>query len=42
MTRDTANKALVHALRKRGADGVAKAARLLVKARRFRETSVVL
>jgi 2-keto-4-pentenoate hydratase len=36
MTRDTANKALVHAMRKRGADAVAKAARLLVKARRSR------
>lgn len=36
MTRDTANKALVHAMRMRGADAVAKAARLLVKARRSR------
>ena len=36
MTRDTANKALVHAMRKRGADAVDKAARLLVKAHRSR------
>jgi 2-keto-4-pentenoate hydratase len=36
MTRDTANRALVHAMRKKGADAVAKAARLLVKARRSR------
>jgi 2-keto-4-pentenoate hydratase len=40
MTRDTANKALVHAMRKRGADAVAKAARLLVKAHRSRTLAV--
>ena len=36
MTRDTANKALVQALRKHGADAIAKAARLLVEAHRSR------
>jgi len=40
MTRDTANKALVHAMRKRGSESVAKAARLLVKAHRSRTPAV--
>jgi 2-keto-4-pentenoate hydratase len=36
MTREHANRALVGAMRKRGADAIAKAARLLVKAHRTR------